>query len=703
MLCDVCRTGLEGVWDPKNTRRIGLLEDFPDLLEKLFPEVEDENYDEVLDEHERELREPERYVFGHHTDYNSMLRSKLLGCVVCSEFSDLNDEDDLNPSFANLGYYSAFQILLPRGEASQATMAVYVGEPLEQIPHDMVAHDENDDVNSEISHSTSDLQTWAHIQTWMDRCLANHELCLHQDSEIFWPTRLLELRQTGDEKFFRLVYREELDSTERYVTLSHCWGPGPPETKLRLLKSTIDGLRNGLSVDILPKTFQNAFEVIARLKVRYIWIDRLCIVQDSAEDWRAEASTMQSVYRHGLLNIAALSAPDDQAGCFFDRDPASVAPTIVDLGPRDGSIGMFYRFEAEREAWMKDFEGQPLLSRAWVLQERILSTRNLYFGSKQVFWECFETNCCETVPNTSLDKPSNYPSYSRLHRTESSTYKWKPLIHPKKGRSIAQPTDWDSVILTYSQCNLTFPCDKLVAISGLAKRMGYIMRTEYGDGYDTYLAGLWEHTMPESLLWVPKIIGSRISSYRAPSWSWASLDGDIDFRSVRRQSRWRVELLRAEMVPHGNDVTGEVVSGTLTLRGHICKARRSKRVRETRNERREIYSIGSFHHPESDAPVDFHHPENDMPVDLDLRTRYLQFDTIDDSCETVILLFFTCEPHKAKVFSYVQVQGLALIPDDQSQSYRRVGSVWLKEPTDLEGDFERELFSRFPTKTVSVV
>lgn len=533
----------------------------------------------------------------------------------------------------------------------------------------------------------------------MDRCFKDHKLCLHQDTEIFSPTRLLELRRIGDEKIFRLVNREECNPAERYITLSHCWGPGPPEEKLRLLKSTMNDLRGGLSVNSLPRTFQHAFEIIDRLRVRYLWIDRLCIFQDSAEDWRAEASTMQSVYRHGLLNIAALGALDDQAGCFFDRDPALVAPTVVDLSPKDGSISMFYRFEAEQRAWVKDFEGQPLLSRAWVLQERILSTRNLYFGKNQVFWECFETNCCETVPDTCLDDRSYYSSYSGIN----STCAWKPLIHPQKKQSTAQPTYWDVVLLAYSQCKLTFPCDKLVAISGLAKRMGDMMRANYGNGHDIYLAGLWKHTMPGSLLWAPKTICDRFSPYRAPSWSWASLDGDLHFKFIPGQARLRVELLGAEIIPHGKDVTGEIISGTLTLRGHICKARRSKKVRDIRDDDREIYSIGSLHHPESDASVDFHHPTSDTPIDLNIRTRYLQFDTMDDNHETVVLLFFTCEPHKAKVLAYVQVQGLALILDDQTQSYRRVGIVWFKEPSDLDGDSGGELFCQFPKKTINII
>lgn len=488
----------------------------------------------------------------------------------------------------------------------------------------------------------------------------------------------------GAEKIFNLVGRAEFDTGERYITLSHCWGPGPAWEKLRLLDSTKDQLRNGLPVSVLPKTFRHAFEIIERLNVRYLWIDRLCIVQDSAEDWQAEASTMQSIYRHGLLNIAALGAADDQAGCFFDRDPAAVAPTIINLSPNEGDVPSFYRFDAEREAWRKDFEGEPLLSRAWVLQERVLSTRNLYFGRKQVFWECFETNCCETVPGNRLG------TYQPPRSPESNKHAWKSLIDPGRTGSGSLVTDWPDAVQTYSQCNLSFSSDKLVALSGLAKRMGESMRVERGPGHDNYLAGLWGHTMPQSLLWRPKAHGHHITPYRAPSWSWASLDGDIVFPATNR-FRWHVDVLRAETTPRGNDMTSELIGGILALRGYVCMARGFKRL-QTRATERETYSIGSFYHPEADNSIVFGR-----------RRAYLQFDTPNVSYSTVTILIFNSRVRKA--FSFIEVHALALVFTDQSpHSYRRVGYVSLEETVDLEDcDYERKLFSEFRSEIVDII
>ncbi|KAI5859289.1 HET-domain-containing protein [Durotheca rogersii] len=687
MLCDVCRLGLEGIEDPTKTRRLGLIEDFPEILERDSWDPNNKSTDAGLEEPESD--EPERYIFGHHENYDSVLRSQQLGCVVCLQFSEVNDRDDVNPTFAALGYYSVFRVLSwSRCDAGDPVMAVYCGDPMDETCHDMVPHDEDDIINPSLSTSTSDAQTWSLVETWVDRCLTGHESCLQRDSTLFSPTRLLELRDINGEKSFRLVHRGEFDPQERYITLSHCWGPEPASKKLRLLQSTSDMLRKGLPVSTLPKTFRHAFEIVERLKVRHLWIDRLCIVQDSAADWQAEASTMQTIYHHGLINIAALGAQDDQAGCFFDREPALIAPTIINIWSRDDDASFSFRFDDEMEAWKNDFKGQPLLSRAWVLQERILSTRNLYFGSKQVFWECFESNHCETIPNATLvSKPRTRPAGD----LKSDKRGWKPLIDPWTRSSERSETDWPAAVQSYSKCDLTFSRDKLVALSGLAKHMGDAMVTDRGPGYDNYLAGLWKHMMPRSLLWAPKTQGRPVSPYRAPSWSWASLDGDISFLDDWC-SDWHVDVLEAEITPRGQDQTGELAGGTLTLRGYLCMAQGMERCIAESNGR-DLYTIvGSYHHPESHIPLDFGR-----------HRLYIQFDTPDDIHDNVFLLFIGSSASPS--FSIVNVYALALVyTGGIRSSFRRVGCAWGKEDYDTEDpQYLTTLFEEFPFSVVKIV
>lgn len=242
--------------------------------------------------------------------------------------------------------------------------------------------------------------TWGLVQRWLDRCVQTHTSCNYKPPGNFIPSRLLELRTKGGGKVFRVIERDQFEPGRRYITLSHCWGSDTSDSRLLLLMNTAQSLREDQPLSLLPRTFRDAFTIIERLNVRYLWIDRLCIFQDSQDDWRRESSSMGYIYKNALLNISALSAKNDGGGCFVSRDPAKVTATIVNIcvdGPNNPKP---YRFRMEKGwAWRMTFESEPLPNRGWILQERVLSPRVLHFG-KQVFWECGECNCCELHPKT---------------------------------------------------------------------------------------------------------------------------------------------------------------------------------------------------------------------------------------------------------------------------------------------------------------
>ncbi|RYO82370.1 hypothetical protein DL766_004750 [Monosporascus sp. MC13-8B] len=687
MICEVCREGLEGIWDPAKTKRIGLLRDFPDVMHLLHPDVEDEDgFEVVLNEYD--VLEPEQFVFGHHADYDSLLRSKEQGCVTCNQFGEVNDRDDENEHLKELGYYSVFTVNLSRRDIPRPLMTVFSGEPLEQFPHEMVLHDENDSVNAAITPSTSDAMTWVLIETWLERCKDAHSKCATQALGGFTPTRLLELSISGDQRVFRLVSGTQLEPGERYATLSHSWGKGPAEEKLRLLEATERALRDGMPVNTLPLLFRHAFEVISRFEIRYLWIDRLCIVQDSASDWRDEAATMQTVYRNGFLNIAALGARDDRDGCFFERDPARVAPTVFRLGA-GGDRRALYRLEAEDESWRSTFVG-PLLVRAWVLQERLLAARNLYFGRKQVFWECCEANHCETFPRKMLMKPPPAPGKpaSMATQTDATAYAWKSLINAqdKRVRQGSLLDQWDSAVQRYCECSLTFPNDKLVALSGLAKHIGGKL-SEVVWPHDTYLAGLWRTSMPRSLLWRVNGQGRKPPMYRAPSWSWASLDGNVIIPVGGPP--WYADVVDACVHLQDGDVTGQVAGAQMRLRGPLCLAGGITRSKERRDRRKRIRS--------------FRHPDTIAPMDLDSDSAYVQFDTDDDEYDEVTVVIFRVDPlHR---LSLIDCKGLAMVcVENDNRFYRRVGFVTMKINAD-EDDLNnpREVLHDCPVATIDVL
>jgi Heterokaryon incompatibility protein (HET) len=95
---------------------------------------------------------------------------------------------------------------------------------------------------------------------------------------------------------------------------------------LKLTDSTLDDLKAGFSLQNMPRTFHDAIWVTRRLGYSLLWIDSLCILQDSEEDWVREAASVADVYRNFVLTIAMLGAKESDQGCFGQRDQFLYGP-----------------------------------------------------------------------------------------------------------------------------------------------------------------------------------------------------------------------------------------------------------------------------------------------------------------------------------------------------------------------------------------
>jgi hypothetical protein len=165
---------------------------------------------------------------------------------------------------------------------------------------------------------------------WIQNCSKMHLGCKPQGplkklTEV--PTRLLELRQPNPLQL-RLVETAKLSYKPSYMTLSHCWGSA---IFFKLTADTLSQLKAGIPLASLPKTFQDAVSIAWRLGSKFLWIDSLCILQDSLSDWQQEAATMSNVYAGSLCNIVASASSDSNGGCFRQRDARFSSPSIIDV------------------------------------------------------------------------------------------------------------------------------------------------------------------------------------------------------------------------------------------------------------------------------------------------------------------------------------------------------------------------------------
>jgi hypothetical protein len=217
---------------------------------------------------------------------------------------------------------------------------------------------------------------------WIRECSEKHRDCKHED-EILLPSCVIDVGTSDGQEIPCL----RLCSEERghYVTLSHCWGPSNPT---RTTAACFQDYLQGIPLANLPKTYRDAIAVTRGLGIRYLWIDSLCIIQDSSEDWEKECIKMPQIYQNSTVTIAEPAASGCESG-FLDRQPQ---PGFSDLltDKETGSVQVHYggRHDLSYSHSFTPEKPSPLSERAWILQERLLTRRILYFGSRQMYWEC---------------------------------------------------------------------------------------------------------------------------------------------------------------------------------------------------------------------------------------------------------------------------------------------------------------------------
>lgn len=204
----------------------------------------------------------------------------------------------------------------------------------------------------------------------MGACLTKHQLCreslcggvIDQDESPLLPSRVIYTGKVGDTPVVRLL--ETCGMRGRYVALSHCWGPQEHRPLMTTQSSLADYMAN-ITWDALPRTYQHAISATRRLGFEYIWIDSLCIIQDSHEDWLSESQRMGDVYQYAHITMAASHAADSSQPCFFSRPaPGRTVelPNAYSDGQKEESI---YASILTSDYAAISPESGPLASRAW--------------------------------------------------------------------------------------------------------------------------------------------------------------------------------------------------------------------------------------------------------------------------------------------------------------------------------------------------
>ncbi|KIL85215.1 hypothetical protein FAVG1_11644 [Fusarium avenaceum] len=399
---------------------------------------------------------------------------------------------------------------------------------------------------------------------WAKNCQQNHGHCKSGDHH-FRPKRLIRIVDLND---LKIIFPRDLPLEDQvdYVALSHCWGGGSP---LILTKTNESEFQRHIPMEDLPTTFREAILACSELGFSHIWIDSLCIIQrfDEEVDWKEQAGEMDSVYGNAELNLCMAGSANPSQPSFGSRDTDLILPVSISLTALDGN-SVELRLVCDR-TFECDIKGSPLRKRGWVFQEWYLANRSLIFGRMQLWWHCREMLACETFPHGT--KGTTYEGGLRdANAMKDTAY----VIGKSPFQSL-----WWSLIRQYAGTRLTQEAkDRVIAFSGMSKVFGqaHQMREEY-------MAGMWRCNLPQALLWYRFAGGktSRSNHYKAPSWSWMSLDGPF---TLNDHSQFKGFFQETPVITDRqcgtasdpelsladkSNPTGMLQGGAITIHGHL--------------------------------------------------------------------------------------------------------------------------------------
>ncbi|PTB70479.1 hypothetical protein BBK36DRAFT_1207039 [Trichoderma citrinoviride] len=363
----------------------------------------------------------------------------------------------------------------------------------------------------------------------------------------------------------------ELYNPMDYATLSHCWLDDDPMLP-KLLTSNIEEWRQGRTISGLPAAVRDAAKVANLNDVNFLFIDSLCIVQDSQEDLDAQRPMVGYYFRDSILTIVAAASPSPDDEFLYPPERDWTTKTVDFKAPSGASTTLTMRKRFSRPVSPSDAVDEastlshvspgsfrrtgPLYARHWCLQEALLGTRVVHFTSAGIMWDCKRHDCT---------------------REGVRVYKRPEVFRglPARSRLRNDLDMWLEAVQFHTSCDQLPGKDRLSAISALAamSEMGII---------DRYVAGLWWGNMTMGLLWEVKLrpgqtnttkITMPYSVQKAPSFSWASVDAPVIFQD---NFRWyfspEARMIGGGSLPQrADDPCGNVDGAWIRLEAYMKK------------------------------------------------------------------------------------------------------------------------------------
>ena len=314
---------------------------------------------------------------------------------------------------------------------------------------------------------------------------------------------------------------------------------------LKLEKRNLSIFHRKIPLQDLPDTFRDAVWTTWRLGCKFLWIDALCIIQDSQRDWEAESREMGRIFNFASVVLAAVDGVNPSSGLLpREASPAEMGNLTINATVRWAPQELHMnstKLVLQRGLQSDDYGTRipgPWNNRGWTMQEEALSRRIIYFRNSRCSWSCKEASWEEDGTTGSGDQHS-FAGFG--------------------GPVGSHDNKWCRMVQKYSQRALTVSSDRLIAVEGMARLFGDLLGRQQQD----YIYGLWKEDLPSTLAWrtnaQPGI--DNASGALVPTWSWAAMNTpvywDMEPNLISQRSYFEVDPGAFSL-----KITGSFVSAT---------------------------------------------------------------------------------------------------------------------------------------------
>jgi hypothetical protein len=413
---------------------------------------------------------------------------------------------------------------------------------------------------------------------WYQTCLMDHSSCRRENW--FFPKRVVDIRDF-DSKNTVYLYLSNPNERHTYATISYTWGasgykrlktknhdPNHPEL-------TESSHQQGIVVERFPETLQDAIWIAKRLGFEYLWIDSVCIVQDDDDDWAKQSEAMTQIYAGARLNISATSCENSEQGVLQPtrQHGVRVGRLLVEEEDHNGTVlgQELLNLHVGKPLDVLDLEDKTLASRGWVFQERLVSIATLHYTDEGIMWECVDGIRMESDQDYSkVDWKQQWKAVMDAPHSNAGE-KEQTLVHASDPHENVL-SSWKNWTEAYAERHLFDFEDRLPAIAGVAKTLS----EKFGFNY---AAGLWQEDVLGGLMWkrfkhtttLTRHVGDPV-----PTWSWASVQGRLEYLDVKLRSSWKGPMLEVigkievEMPPKASPESfSKVRSAKITVKGML--------------------------------------------------------------------------------------------------------------------------------------